>query len=469
MNLAAPRLVDPRHLAALGALGVAGLVGLLAGYDPVLAIAAALGLAFVLVALGDLAVGVALFAFLTFLELSPVAGGPAVSFAKLAGLTLAISWMATIAADPNGRRLLFGAHPVLSAVLAFFLSWLALSALWAEDAGVTITTLTRLALNIALFPIVFSAISKPKHMRWTAIALAIGATFTAIYGLVVAPSAANAATSLTAAGELNRISGTVGDPNVLAAVLVVGLVMSLALALDGSRSSVGRMLAWAGALACIAAIFATASRGGLVALAAALIAAVFLAGPLRLRVAGVVSVIAILTVVFFAFFAGEEQRERLTTADGGTGRTDIWKVGWRIVEDRPVIGVGGGNFSVSSIHYLLDQPGVLNRSDFIVDTPAVAHNVYLEFLAELGIPGLTLYLLMVGISLYTATRAARIFDLAEDDTSALIARAVGIALIATLAADFFLSGQFSKQLWLLLGLGPAMLAVATRSLQRGSG
>jgi hypothetical protein len=35
-------------------------------------------------------------------------------------------------------------------------------------------------------------------------------------------------------------------------------------------------------------------------------------------------------------------------------------------------------------------------------------------------------------------------------------------MMAILAADFFLSEVYSKQLWLLLAIGPALLAVATR-------
>ena len=36
-----------------------------------------------------------------------------------------------------------------------------------------------------------------------------------------------------------------------------------------------------------------------------------------------------------------------------------------------------------------------------------------------------------------------------------------VALVALLAMDFFLSDQFSKQLWLLLALCPALLAIAS--------
>ena len=40
---------------------------------------------------------------------------------------------------------------------------------------------------------------------------------------------------------------------------------------------------------------------------------------------------------------------------------------------------------------------------------------------------------------------------------------VAVAIVGLLAAGFFLSGQYSKELWLLLGLGPALLAMSSRA------
>ena len=174
------------------------------------------------------------------------------------------------------------------------------------------------------------------------------------------------------------------------------------------------------------------------------------------------SSLVIAAIAYFAFVASPAQIDRLQQADGGAGRTDIWKVGWRMVEANPMLGVGAGNFSVSSIHYLLVEPGAIERDEFIVDTPAVAHNMYLEVLATMGLPGLALFLSILALSLWTAIRAAKIFDRIGDDGLALIARGFAVGLISTLASDFFLSNEFSKLLWLLVGLGPAMLAIATR-------
>jgi hypothetical protein len=45
----------------------------------------------------------------------------------------------------------------------------------------------------------------------------------------------------------------------------------------------------------------------------------------------------------------------------------------------------------------------------------------------------------------------------------VLARGLAVALGGILVADFFISEQFSKALWLLLALAPAMLVVARRA------
>ncbi|MFN8113687.1 MAG: O-antigen ligase family protein [Solirubrobacterales bacterium] len=461
----------PSRTAGLAAFFAALFIGALAGVDPKLAIAAAFGIAFALVAVANLAVGVTIFTVLTFMELAPVAGGQALSFSKVAGLVLVISWIALVSSDRD-QRLLFRDHPWLSGFLGFFLAWMTLSAVWAEDSGVissiwqedpggSIGTIVRYALSIMLIPIVYTALGTRQKMRWIAAAFAGGAAFAAAYGLSAAPSSSAAAVSATAAGDLNRVTGTIGDPNLLASVLVVGIVMSATLALDQSRELLTRILGGVSMVLCFSAVVATASRGGLIATGAALLAWIVIAPKgTRPRVFAAVLAFAATVFLFFSVVASDEQVARITTADGGAGRTDIWKIGWRMFEANPVVGVGSGNFRTSSIHYLLAEPGAIQRSYYIADTPAVAHNLYLEILTELGLVGLTLFLAVIVGSMAAAVRAYRRFDRLGDAGMATIARATVIGLVATLAADFFLSAQFSKQLWILLSLGPALLAIA---------
>jgi O-antigen ligase len=134
-----------------------------------------------------------------------------------------------------------------------------------------------------------------------------------------------------------------------------------------------------------------------------------------------------------------------------------------MVEAHPVNGVGSGNFPISSIHYLLVKPGAIERDEFIVDTPKVAHNSYLQVLAELGVVGLAMFLSIIGFAIWCALRADRWFGRVGDTQMEIVARAMVVALVGILAADFFITEQYGKQLWLLLGLGPALLGVARRT------
>jgi O-antigen ligase len=152
--------------------------------------------------------------------------------------------------------------------------------------------------------------------------------------------------------------------------------------------------------------------------------------------------------------------EHVTQADtSGSGRTDIWRMGWRMVEAHPVTGVGSGNFSVSTIDYLL-RPGATQRAIYIVDQPKVAHNIYLEVLAELGVLGLTLFGLIVAASVRSVLAAARASGRRADRESELLSRGLLLALLAMLVAAFFSSELFSKQLWILLALAIAMRSFA---------
>ncbi len=88
-------------------------------------------------------------------------------------------------------------------------------------------------------------------------------------------------------------------------------------------------------------------------------------------------------VAYIGVLAPSDARDRIIANDGGSGRTDIWKIGWRMVEDKPIAGIGVGNFQTSSIHYQIRPGAAAVRTD-LADNPSVAHNSYLEIWAELG-------------------------------------------------------------------------------------
>ena len=132
-----------------------------------------------------------------------------------------------------------------------------------------------------------------------------------------------------------------------------------------------------------------------------------------------------------------------------------------MIADNPVRGVGSATSSTASIHYLL-EPGAILRDEFIVDKPQVAHNAYLHVLAETGFAGLVLFSGLLLAGLWAAWRAAGEFSRRGDPFLESCSRALVLALVALFVADAFASDQLNKGLWVLLGLGPALLAIARR-------
>jgi O-antigen ligase len=88
------------------------------------------------------------------------------------------------------------------------------------------------------------------------------------------------------------------------------------------------------------------------------------------------------------------------------------------------------------------------------------HNTYLQVLAEDGIVGLVLLLGLIAAALRAAHLAAAVFDRRGSPGLAGVARAVLVGTIGFLAAAFFVSLTTDYRLWLLLGLGPALLGIA---------
>jgi len=438
------------RLLAPAALAAAAVVGLVAALQPLAAIGIAAALIFAYFVFSDLAAGFAVLAFLGYLDTLPTSG--ALSLDKAAGLLLAVAWLAKFTTGAN-RRDFFSDYPLLTWALIAFFGWSVLSLVWAPQGGPALESLSRYAPNILLFPIAYTAVRTRRDLMIVLGALVFGAVLAASFGVLAPPEAG-------VIEEGSRATGTVGDPNELAAFLLAGLAVAAGFALGRAHSLPVRVGAAAAVPLCAAGIFLSLSRGGLIALGVMFLAAMFLAGRWRLAVTGLLLAVVVGGVFYFTQLAPLPARERITMAQGGSGRSDLWTVGLRMVKANPITGVGVGNFKAESAQYTL-QPGTIERADLIFSSePKVTHNTYLEITAELGLPGLLLFLAIIGSSLGCALKAARTWERRGDASMDALARGVLLGLVGMLAADFFISDMYTKLLWVMLALGPAMLALA---------
>jgi O-antigen ligase len=107
-----------------------------------------------------------------------------------------------------------------------------------------------------------------------------------------------------------------------------------------------------------------------------------------------------------------------------------------MVADRPIVGVGAGNYPHATANYAR------------MKSRQPAHNNVLDVAAEMGIPGVALYLaLFVGavFALQGVIRRAR------SEWPEPIARIVQAALVAYLGGGLFMSRQDMQLAYLLLG------------------
>jgi O-antigen ligase len=206
----------------------------------------------------------------------------------------------------------------------------------------------------------------------------------------------------------------------------------------------------------------TDSQGAGVALAAALLASVLLAGPARLTIWGAAATLMVCVGAFYV--ARPPSHGQFTEGEGS--RLNLWTAALHVAHDHPVAGVGAGNFPIAEPAYTIQNIS-LPRSDLIAQG-YVAHSTYLNVLADYGAVGVLLLLALIVAVIVTGLKAARTFGRKADRELDILARGQLVALIGLLAAYSFQSGQFEKQLWLMIGLAAALHAVANPERWRGT-
>jgi O-antigen ligase len=441
---------------ALVATLAAAAVGILAVESPLLALAGVLGLAFGALALRDLAVGLALFTLLVFFQRLPALGDANVTYTRAAGFLLAGAWLLAVL----GRRpipLLPRVHPTLALALVAFVVWGFASTLWAGDSQLAYEYMTRVAQGVLLYFIVVSALRRREHIWLFVGVFVFGTLLTAIIGIVEGPRSYDA----------GRLSGEIGDPNQTAAAFIPAVALA-GFAFLATRRALARIVLLAAAVLIVVALFMTESRGGLVGLGAALIAALIASGPYRPKILVATLCLAALGIAYFTYAADQEARERALafspTPEETAGRTDLWKLALQMSSDHPVLGVGARNFMVTSPSYATSDVSI-QAIDKAFTRPVVVHNTYLQILAELGTVGLFLFASVVIGTFLVACRAIRFFAQQGARDLEILARGMVVALVGLLSAYTFLSGSYEKALWLLLGCAAALSAVALRERQ----
>jgi O-antigen ligase len=270
----------------------------------------------------------------------------------------------------------------------------------------------------------------------------------------------------TLAGDVlqPRMAGPIGETNRFAQVMLMLVPLGLFRAI-GERSTSLRVIAGLMTLAITLGVVLSFSRGGAVGLAALVLALMVL------RLVRVRHVLVLVVVLGLILVALPQYANRLTSlADqggfGGTSsavtdtsllsRATETLAAALVIVDHPVLGVGPDMFPVYYEEYA-QVVGILIRNDAARE----AHNLYLGIGAELGIPGLIVFLIIAVLTIRMILAARRASLIRRPDLERLTTPYL-LALLTYYVTGLFLHLSFGRFYWLMLAVAGAAAIITLR-------
>jgi O-antigen ligase len=240
----------------------------------------------------------------------------------------------------------------------------------------------------------------------------------------------------------------VGDSNYFATTAIFAVVLAFYF-MQGKRSPWEKTYCAVCLVLTNLAITLCASRGAFLGLIAA---ALLLVWSSKRRVRNLILMSLLVLPLSLALPISPTRRLLNPNQDYGSTRAHLeaWKAGLAMIKAHPFVGVGLGNFKPLMPQYM--APG----TNIVVNT--VAHNMFIEVAAELGLPALLIFLSMFWSTYRTLRKLRRsplIHPLIRETASALRAGLVGFAV-----AGSFVSAEYQKTSWMGFALMFCLIPLA---------
>lgn len=326
--------------------------------------------------------------------------------------------------------------------MVYFL-WAGASLMWATDPSHSWDILSSELLLFGLYVIASMFPLRAQQLQSIVYATIAGGLISACYGLYLYMNGVSIANRLALSSD-----NSTGDPNHIAASLVLPLALSVHLFL-WHRSIFMRVLMLCSSGLLLSTILLSGSRGAMLAVAA-LIVFLIVRDPHRRVLAFGSGVLAVLA----AIVAGPMVFARFSEAsvNGGAGRTDIWHVGWVAFTQNWLFGAGFENFA-----WAYDRAYMQVFQPFYTNWHRAPHNVFLGTAVDLGIIGLAL-MLLAWIGQF------KLLDfIADTDARFGLRITLQASVVALVIVSLFSDIMISKYTWLLF-----MLIVLTRNTRMES-
>jgi putative inorganic carbon (HCO3(-)) transporter len=151
------------------------------------------------------------------------------------------------------------------------------------------------------------------------------------------------------------------------------------------------------------------------------------------------------------------------TESGGSGRVVLWQGALTAIRSHPLTGLGYGGFQPASIDLIFRTPDASLLNFDIPPGGQVAHSAYFGTAAELGIPGLILFVGLLWSTIRWLRRVAVHARAVQAWVVSRAAHALMVGVIGWAVASIFLSSETSRPLWVIIGVAVALPKLIHRS------
>ena len=347
-------------------------------------------------------------------------------------IMLGVAWWEILLALALAFLLLSGLPlrwPRIAVPLGLFLVWTLLSLAFSPDPAFGMAQVRKMYVFLTLL-VVYSVVTDLRTARWLAyIWMGIG-TFTAARGLAQflrdMAAAAAAHQSFYDFYTPNRIRGFMSHWMTFSGQELFVLLILTAFVFFGPRDK-GRLWIW---LPCTAitgvALIASNTRGVWIA---AVAAGLYLLWEWRRWAAAAMPVL----IALVALFGPAPIRARIDslihphgTTDSNEHRIIVWRTGWEMIKAHPLLGVGPDMVRKKSIQ---DE---YRPKDIPLPLPdgfyEHAHNIYIQYAAERGIPATLFIVAAMGLALYDFRRALKALPPGRSTERFLLQAAIAVII-----------------------------------------
>jgi O-antigen ligase len=311
---------------------------------------------------------------LPYSEMLPISPIPMLNSTNVLMFALLLSW---IGHSVLLKRRILEPSP-WNRPLLFFLAWAMASAIFGivtRGSGIAelyprLQSWWYAMMGFILFFVTYNTVREKKQIRLLAYLYCVGAGLGAVGVL----------SEYRDYSYARRVAGGMGDINGASAYFACAVVFTVEVLGSHYRHLWQKLLLVGALIGSGIGMILPASRGAIVACAATGGVQAMRSGPIRMMLV-VVTGIAIFVFtpqhVKDRFVETQEEVAAGEFAEGSSGRVDIWKGTLEVIKSNPILGVGFGQL-----------PSAMGETSY--GERRVAHNLYLETMAEMGIPGIAL-------------------------------------------------------------------------------